>query len=44
VLAESLAQCAEWRSTGRNLIMSVNITTTNLLEDGFTDLVAGLLQ
>jgi len=44
VLAESLAQCAEWRATGRNLIMSVNITTTNLLEDGFTDLVAGLLR
>jgi diguanylate cyclase (GGDEF)-like protein len=44
VLSESLAQCAEWRSTGRNLIMSVNITTTNLLEDGFTDLVARLLR
>jgi diguanylate cyclase (GGDEF)-like protein len=44
VLSEALAQCAEWRSTGRHLIMSVNITTTNLLEDGFTDLVARLLR
>jgi len=44
VLSESLAQCAEWRDSGRKLIMSVNITTTNLLEDGFTDLVAKLLR
>ena len=44
MLAESLAQCAAWRDAGRSLVMSVNITTTNLLEDGFTDLVAGLLQ
>jgi diguanylate cyclase (GGDEF)-like protein len=44
VLSESLAQCAAWRASGRNLMMSVNITTTNLLEEGFTDLVADLLR
>jgi len=44
VLAESLAQCARWRDAGRPLVMSVNITTTNLLEDGFTNLVASLLR
>jgi diguanylate cyclase (GGDEF)-like protein len=44
VLSESLAQCARWRDSGRNLIMSVNITTTNLLEDGFTELVGSLLH
>jgi diguanylate cyclase len=44
VLAESLAQCARWRDAGRHMVMSVNITTTNLLEDGFTDLVRGLLR
>jgi diguanylate cyclase (GGDEF)-like protein len=43
VLSESLTQCAAWRDAGRNLIMSVNITTTNLLEEGFTELVASLL-
>jgi diguanylate cyclase (GGDEF)-like protein len=44
VLSEALAQCAAWRDAGRKLIMSVNITTTNLLEDGFTDLVRSLLR
>jgi diguanylate cyclase (GGDEF)-like protein len=43
VLTEALSQCAEWRDSGRNMIMSVNITTTNLLEDGFTELVTQLL-
>lgn len=44
VLSEALAQCARWRDSGRPMIMSVNITTTNLLEEGFTDLVANLLR
>jgi diguanylate cyclase (GGDEF)-like protein len=43
VLSEALTQCATWRDSGRNLMMSVNITTTNLLEDGFTELVSQLL-
>jgi diguanylate cyclase (GGDEF)-like protein len=44
VLAEALAQCATWRSSGRMLAVSVNVTTTNLLQDGFTELVVGLLK
>jgi diguanylate cyclase len=43
VLDRALAQCAEWRAAGRMLEMSVNITATNLLSEGFTDLVDGLL-
>jgi len=44
VLGEAMAQCARWRDGGRMLAVSVNITTTNLLEEGFTDLVVRLLQ
>jgi diguanylate cyclase len=44
VLGEAMAQCAAWRSTGRMLRVSVNVTTTNLLQEGFTDLVVNLLQ
>ena len=44
VLSESLAQCAKWRDSGRTMTMSVNITTTNLLEEGFTELVSSLLR
>jgi diguanylate cyclase (GGDEF)-like protein len=44
VLGEAMAQCAAWRSSGRMLAVSVNVTTTNLLEDGFTDLVIELLK
>jgi len=43
VLGEAMAQCAAWRFNGRMLAVSVNITPTNLLEEGFTDLVADLL-
>jgi diguanylate cyclase (GGDEF)-like protein len=43
VLSEALTQCALWRANGRTLTMSVNVTPTNLLEDGFTALVADLL-
>jgi diguanylate cyclase (GGDEF)-like protein len=44
VLCEAMAQCAAWRSAGRILAVSVNVTTTNLLQDGFTDLVLELLR
>jgi diguanylate cyclase (GGDEF)-like protein len=44
VLGEAMAQCAAWRSTGRMLAVSVNVTTTNLLQEGFTDLVVNLLK
>ncbi len=44
VLDESLAQCARWHASGRSLAVSVNVTATNLLEDGFAALVADLLE
>ncbi len=44
VLGEAMAQCAAWRSTGRMLAVSVNVTTTNLLQEGFTELVVDLLK
>jgi len=43
VLGEALLQCAAWRASGQLLAVSVNVTTTNLLEDGFVDLITGLL-
>jgi diguanylate cyclase (GGDEF)-like protein len=44
VLSEAMTQCALWRASGRALAVSVNVTTTNLLQDGFTDLVVELLK
>jgi diguanylate cyclase (GGDEF)-like protein len=44
VLGEALSQCATWRAGGRVLAVSVNVTATNLLEEGFSDLVAQLLE
>jgi diguanylate cyclase (GGDEF)-like protein len=44
VLKEAMAQCAAWRASGRLLAVSVNVTTTNLLEEGFSDLVLSLLN
>ncbi len=44
VLSEALAQSARWRDAGLRMAISVNITSSNLLEDGFTDLVARLLR
>jgi diguanylate cyclase (GGDEF)-like protein len=44
VLGEAMAQCASWRASGRMIAVSVNVTTTNLLQDGFTDLVVNLLK
>jgi EAL domain-containing protein (putative c-di-GMP-specific phosphodiesterase class I) len=44
VLNEALTQCAQWRSSGRTLAVSVNVTATNLLEEGFTGLVVELLE
>ena len=43
VLNEAIGQCASWRMAGVDVAVSVNVSTTNLLEDGFTDLVKGLL-
>jgi EAL domain-containing protein (putative c-di-GMP-specific phosphodiesterase class I) len=44
VLGEAMAQCATWRASGRLLAVSVNVTTTNLLQEGFTDLIVDLLK
>jgi EAL domain-containing protein (putative c-di-GMP-specific phosphodiesterase class I) len=43
VLDTALAQCASWRADGRDHIVSVNISPTNLLEPGFSDVVRELL-
>ena len=43
VLREALAQCAAWRGAGHDVAISVNISTSNLLDAGFTDLVRSLL-
>ena len=44
VLDEAVAQCAAWRPTGRQMVVSVNVSPTNLLEPGFTDIVRDQLQ
>ena len=43
VLGEALTQCAAWRSTGTHLAVSVNVSTSNLLDEGFTELAMELL-
>ncbi|MGH2891925.1 MAG: putative bifunctional diguanylate cyclase/phosphodiesterase, partial [Solirubrobacteraceae bacterium] len=43
VLDEALAQCASWRAAGRQLTVSVNISSSDLLDVDFPDLVARLL-
>ncbi|MCU1363112.1 MAG: putative signaling protein [Acidimicrobiaceae bacterium] len=44
VLNEALTQCAEWRSSGRELAVSVNVATSDLLEPEFLGLVKRLLD
>jgi diguanylate cyclase (GGDEF)-like protein len=44
VLNEALAQCAEWRASGRELAVSVNVATGDLLEPEFLGLVKSLLE
>jgi diguanylate cyclase (GGDEF)-like protein len=44
VLDDALAQCALWRADGPPLVVSVNISASNLLDDGFADLVRSLLD
>jgi EAL domain-containing protein (putative c-di-GMP-specific phosphodiesterase class I) len=39
VLDQALAQCARWRSSGRILNVSLNISATNLLDPEFFDVV-----
>ncbi len=44
VLDEAVAQCAAWRVTGLHLTVAVNVSPTNLLEHGFTEMVRGQLE
>jgi diguanylate cyclase len=39
VLDQALAQCARWRAEGRDLSVSINVSATNILDAGFTDLI-----
>jgi diguanylate cyclase len=44
VLEHALAQCAAWRADGTRLAVSVNISSSNLLDPGFIDMVRGALR
>jgi diguanylate cyclase (GGDEF)-like protein len=44
VLERALAQCAAWRAAGRAIGVSVNVSATNLLDNGFTAMVRDLLE
>ncbi len=39
VLDQALAQCARWRAEGRELSVAVNVSATNIMDAGFTELV-----
>lgn len=44
VLNDAVAQCAKWRGEGREITVSVNVSASNLLDDGFADLVTSTLR
>jgi diguanylate cyclase len=44
VLEQALAQGAVWRAGGNRLAVSVNISSSNLLDPGFIELVRGALR
>ena len=44
VLAQAIEQCAAWRAAGRNTRVSVNVSATDLLDAGLTDLIVELLR
>jgi diguanylate cyclase (GGDEF)-like protein len=44
LIDDALAQGARWAKAGHHPTISVNISPTNLLDDGFTALVRGLLE
>jgi diguanylate cyclase (GGDEF)-like protein len=44
VLAAALEQCAEWRMSGRQLAVAVNVSASNLLEPTFIEMVADMLE
>jgi diguanylate cyclase (GGDEF)-like protein len=44
VLDLALAQCAIWRAAGSRLAISVNVSSSNLLDPGFIDVVRSALR
>jgi EAL domain-containing protein (putative c-di-GMP-specific phosphodiesterase class I) len=44
VLEQALAQCAIWRTAGSRIAMSVNVSSSNLLDPGFIDVVRAALR
>ncbi|MBV9837276.1 MAG: diguanylate cyclase, partial [Solirubrobacterales bacterium] len=44
VLTEALRQCATWRTSGREMSVSVNISASDLLAGGFVQLVKDVLE
>jgi diguanylate cyclase len=44
VLTQAIEQCAAWRAEGRNMRVSANVSATDLLDAGLTDLIVGLLK
>lgn len=44
VLDDAVAQCARWRQQGREIAVSVNVSASNLLDDGFVELVTSTLE
>jgi diguanylate cyclase (GGDEF)-like protein len=44
VLTEALSQCARWRAIKPEMVVAVNISPTNLLDEGLVDLVRVLLE
>ena len=44
VLDDALAQCAKWHATNHKVSVSVNVSASNLLDPGFTDLVNRLVE
>jgi diguanylate cyclase (GGDEF)-like protein len=44
VLEGAMAQCAAWRAAGREMRVSVNVSPTDLLDPGLTEMTAELIE
>ncbi|MHB8488409.1 MAG: putative bifunctional diguanylate cyclase/phosphodiesterase [Candidatus Dormibacteria bacterium] len=44
VLDQALSQCAIWRAAGSRIVLSVNVSSSNLLDPGFIDVVRAALR
>jgi len=44
VLDQALSQCAIWRAAGSRIALSVNVSSSNLLDPGFIDVVRAALR